>query len=99
MEYTSGEKVYIISKSYGYSYKHVIKFKKRINFKDITYKGIRYKAIVGYYHYHKDGIRHVISYANPVNAGDYYLECDFVTEKELNNKLINIPDEMFEVKW
>jgi len=98
MEYTSGEKVYILKKSTGDSLDRVLERRITVGYEKepIVYNGLKLTVLVGYYNYKKrSSERHVISYVYPVLSGDFYIEGDFITKNNLN-KMFVIPEEMWE---
>lgn len=100
-----GDKVYLISKSYGDSWEFAIdrlkKYRYEIyNTKKINYEGEDIESVIGYFNYKFSGDIYVIDYYENIvdSGGDLYKRNDFVTEKELKDKImIELPDSMFEI--
>ena len=88
-------KVYAIKKSTGRDFTTVLKKQKHIITEDITYKNIRYRAVVGYIKEINTRNMYTLVYNINNSSGDFYYRDDFITEKELledNNVLLPLED-------
>jgi len=101
-----GQKVYIISKTYGDSYAVAMDRANQnhgsLQREIINYKGKFIEAIVGFYVKYKmyNENVHVIKYETVTGrGGDFYMRTDFLTKDQVNQIHIDIslPEELFEI--
>jgi hypothetical protein len=106
------EKVYIISKSYGDSLQQAANRQKgygTYHTEMINVDGKNLIAMVGFFNQsaskrHCSCANHqppifILDYHTPVDSGDFYYRCDFLTESDLKIKSFNmvLEDSLFEL--